>query len=58
MTALGEVLTFGLRASDLTKWRPAQLLAARAVHRLNKVGGITSEKRELTRRRAAGGVGS
>ena len=27
MTALGEVLTFGLRASDLTKWRPAQLLA-------------------------------
>ena len=58
MTALGEVLTFGLRASDLTKWRPAQLLAARAVHRLNKVGGITSEKRELTRRRAAGGAGS
>jgi len=58
MTAVGQVLTLGLRASDLTKWRPAQLLAARAVHRLNKVGGITSEKRELTRRRAAGGAGS
>jgi GT2 family glycosyltransferase len=53
VVAFGKLLTLGLRASDLLASRSAQLFMARAVHRLYKVGGITTELNALRRRQAA-----
>ena len=52
MFACGKVLTLGLRAVDKVGMQSAQLFMARAVHRLYKVGGVATETKALTRRRA------
>lgn len=45
----GHLLTFGLRAADLMKVRPAQMVAARLVRRWYRLGGITTESRRAAR---------
>jgi hypothetical protein len=52
MFACGKLLTLGLRAVDRLGMQSAQLFMARAVHRLYKVGGVATETKALTRRRA------
>lgn len=43
MRALGRLMTGGLMAADLVRVRPAQLLAARFLHRFFKLGGLCAE---------------
>jgi GT2 family glycosyltransferase len=48
MDVLGEALALGLVAADAVRLRPAQVLAARFVHRFYKVGGLMAEGLQLT----------
>jgi GT2 family glycosyltransferase len=43
MDGLGRLLTLGVMATDAVRLRPAQLLAARFVHRFYKAGGLVAE---------------
>jgi hypothetical protein len=43
MDGLGRLLTVGVMATDAVRLRPAQLLAARFVHRFYKAGGLVAE---------------
>ena len=49
MGRLGELLTLGLMAADAVRLRPAQVLAARFVHRFYKLGGLVAEGEGLWR---------
>ena len=46
MEVLGRTLVAPLLAADLVRVRPAQLMAARLLHRYYKIGGIAIEQQQ------------